>query len=206
MTNLNSILILSPHFDDECLGCGGIITSDKVSQVHIRYYNNVHPLVDYTNYVNEAREVAKHGGFEYSMSPLTGVNHLNMYPLADFIHDIETICNELKPSALFIPARSRNEDHKVIYDAAKVAIRAHDINYFIPFVVAYEQPEYLDSTFEPTYFIPIDIENKMKLFSYYKSQHRSYRTEEQLKALAILRGSHVNLPFAEAFQIIRQVG
>lgn len=201
---LDNVLILSPHRDDEALGCGGLLTSDLLSQAHVRYYNTVHPGVDYAIYTEEARKVAEAGGFETSVSQLTGVNRLSQIPLADFIADIEDAINELEPNALLFPARSRNQDHQVIYDAAMVAIRPHDVNFYVPNVLIYEQAEYMDGIFTPHLFVPIDIEKKIALFELYQSQQRGHRKSEHLLYLAGLRGMQCNQPFAEAFMIVRQ--
>lgn len=200
---LNNVLILSPHQDDEALGCGGLITSEKAFQVHVRYYNNVHTSVSYSIYTREAQEVAELGKFEVSVSPLTGVNHLVMYSISEFITDIENTINEIKPEYLFIPMCSRNQDHQIIFDAARVAIRPHDKIHFVKNVYIYEQPEYTDQIFIPNTYLEIDIDKKIELFGCYKTQHRSYRTDEHLRYLAGLRGLQCGVPFAEAYQSIR---
>lgn len=199
----DNLLILSPHPDDEVLGCGGLLLSDHVKQAHVRYFNAIHPTVDFLTYMTEAENVQRFGTFERSFSPLVGVNRLDLYPIAEFIADIEQTINNLRPTTLLIPALSRNQDHRVIHHAALTAIRPHDTNWYVPNILIYEQAEYLDENFIPHLYVPIDIKEKLALFSLYQSQQRGHRTPEHLTYLAGLRGMQCNQPFAEAFQVIR---
>lgn len=206
--DLSNVLILSPHRDDEALGVGGLITSSGIDQIHVRYFNTVHPNVDQQIYDQEALAVAKYGQFETSVSPLTGVNKLDRYPVAEFVDDIEKTINKLHPQVLIIPAPSYNQDHRVIYDASITAIRIHDINWRVPVVLLMEQPETHTpayATFNPQLFIPINIDNKITLYSLYESQLREHRSVEHIKALARVRGMQCGAEYAESFEIIRAV-
>lgn len=202
------VLLLSPHRDDEILGCGGLISKLPAMRVHVRYFNTVHPAIDQYVYDTEARTVAQMGAFLTSVSPLTGVNKLDRYPIAEFVDDIEKTINSLEPQTLLIPFPSYNQDHRVIFEAAITASRVHDANWYVKNVLVYEQPETLHTNrieprFVPHVFMPIDIEEKLELFRLYKSQQRGHRTEEHLRYLAGLRGMQCHWPYAEAFMVIR---
>jgi len=62
-----------------------------------------------------------------------------------------------------------------------------------------------DENFKPNYFIPIDIERKVKLYEIMKSQVRKFRSSEHLRAIAKLRGGQSNYDYAEAYKILRWV-
>lgn len=206
---MKRILILSPHRDDETLGCGGLImkyANFNSIEIHVRYYNTVHPLVEQRVYDDEANKVACHGNFIPSISALRGVNKLDQIPVADFIADIEQRINMLKPSAVLLPFPSYNQDHRHIYQAARTALRPHDKNYFVPHVWMYEQPETvhtLNEKFVPNVFVSIDIKSKLELYSLYRSQQREHRSQFAIAALAVLRGSQCNQRYAEAFMSLR---
>jgi len=51
--------------------------------------------------------------------------------------------------------------------------------------------------------VPINIEHKIKANNLHKSQVRSMRSEEILKAIAKIRGTQINCEYAEAFFIER---
>ena len=92
----------------------------------------------------------------------------------------------------------------------KDSLRPHDNNYFVKKVFVYEQPHMLfwdngGVDFKPNHFIPIDIEKKIKVYTTMKSQVRSFRSPEHLRAIGKLRGGQSNCNYAEAFQILRWV-
>ena len=60
-----------------------------------------------------------------------------------------------------------------------------------------------EKCFKPNYFIPIDIDSKIKANNLHMSQVRSMRSVELLKVIAKIRGSQSNCEHAEAFYIER---
>lgn len=198
---LNNVLVLSPHRDDECLGVGGTLFLCK--NIHIHYFNDIHPNVPVQIYDQEAQEVQNKLGCSVSYSDQRAVNKLHLFPIDGYIAEIEKLLNTLRPTTIFIPCSSRNQDHRVVYEAAITATRFHDTNYLVPNVLIYEQTEYVTPEFLPTFFVSIDIDKKLELFNIYRSQQRGHRTPEHIKALATLRGMEINKPYAEAFQVRR---
>ena len=114
---------------------------------------------------------------------------------------------------IYIPYPSYNQDHRVAYEAALVALRPHDSNFFVKKVFAYEQPHVflwdnshqIDSAFKPNYYKPIDVKRKIKAYELMETQVRAFRSQETIKSMAQLRGAQSNLDYAEAFQILRYV-
>ena len=116
----------------------------------------------------------------------------------------------VKPDLVFIPTPSYNQDHKTVYDASMVALRPHDLNFFVKKVLLYEQPQvYLwnntSREFKPNHFIPIDIDKKIKAYKLMESQVRTFRSPEMLKSMAILRGGQSNTEYAEGFETLRWI-
>ena len=204
-------LIISPHVDDEILGCGGIIDKDTT----ILYCGHDESLITNSwvkerpskdDRLKELDKVQKYLGFSWTMLNNT-VNHYNVQNL---ISDFEKIINNERPDILFVPNLSYNQDHKIVYDAAMIATRPHDINFFVKKIVVYEQPQVFlwnktSRQFNPNYFIPIDIEQKIKAYELMESQVRPYRSSEMLRSLAHVRGKQSNSEYAEAFEIIRWI-
>jgi len=205
-------LIISPHIDDEIIGCGGIL--DKDCFVYYCGIKEDNPFPDPVHRISpEAREqelknVAEYLGFEYEINYDSLVNS---YTLGDLKDKIEVLIQKVKPEMVFIPTpTSYNQDHKIVYDACMIALRPHDKNFFVKKVLRYEQvhtfiwPNSLGS-FRPNYFVGIDIEKKIEAYRLHASQVRAFRSPEMVRALAKMRGAMSNMPCAEAFEILRWV-
>jgi len=153
----------------------------------------------------EIKAVSNFLGFKYECNNNTLVNH---YKETEFIDIFTDLFNKLKPERVFIPFPSYNQDHRTIYNAARIALRPHDKNFFVKRVLVYEQPHsyiWEHKPFKANYFIPINIESKIKAYSLHKSQVRGMRSEELLRAMAKVRGAQANCENAEAFLIERWV-
>ena len=204
-------LVISPHIDDEVLGCGGILDKDTFvlyCGVENRYVNGDMSISVVTR-INELNKVSKFLNFDFKLLD----NKVNNFQLKDLIGEFEEVISRLKPQQIYIPYPSYNQDHRIVYEASLIATRPHDINFFVKKVLVYEQPHVffwdkthnINSGFVPNYFIPIDINKKIKAYELMKTQVRSFRSSENLKSMANLRGTQSNNEYAEAFQILRWV-
>ena len=200
-------MIIAPHVDDEVLGCGGILTEGCIV-VHCGLAENQkHGNKNFSRKerLNEFEEVKNATG----CTSILLSHPVNSFACANLINDLEKVINKQRPDIIFMPSASYNQDHREVYEASVIALRPHDINYFVKRVVMYEQPQDFwngkDSGIQPNYFVPIDIEKKINLYTMLKSQVRKHRSPEMLRDLARMRGHQSNVDFAEAFQIIRWV-
>ena len=202
-------LIISPHIDDEVLGCGGILDKDTFviycgkDEKHItQEWIKERPTDDVR--MAELKRVVSITNHKYTILD----NKVNYYKLQDLLESIEKTINEIKPNEVYIPHPSYNQDHRTSYEASLTALRPHDLNNFVKKVFIYEQPHMLfwdDKDFKPNYFVPIDIERKIKLYEIMETQVRKFRSIEHIKAMSKLRGGQSNCEYAEAFKIIRWV-
>ena len=204
-------LVISHHIDDEVLGCGGILDKDTFvlyCGVENRYVNGDMSISVVTR-INELKKVSKFLNFDFKLLD----NKVNNFQLKDLIGEFEEVISRLKPQQIYIPYPSYNQDHRIVYEASLIATRPHDINFFVKKVLVYEHHHVLfwdkthniNSGFVPNYFIPIDINKKIKAYELMKTQVRSFRSSENLKSMANLRGTQSNNEYAEAFQILRWV-
>ena len=199
-------MVIAPHVDDDVLGCGGILDDT----CHVVYcgldetgIDDRPPMDERLDEIHSVQNITNH-----SFDILD--NLVNRYDEYKLIGQIEKIINKDKPDEVYVCHPSYNQDHRTVYNATMVALRPHDKNYFVKKVFVYEQPHMLfwDNSgvdFKPNHFIPIDIEKKIKVYTTMKSQVRSFRSPEHLRAIGKLRGGQSNCDYAEAFQILRWV-
>ena len=201
-------MIISPHVDDEVLGCGGILDNDTFV-LHCGLAENQqhgHKTLTRAERIQEFHKVADEIGLSFHL-----LHHpVNRYSASDLIPDIELYVNKIKPDKIYIPHPSYNQDHRAVYEACLTALRPHDINFFAKKILIYEQPHVVFwnhnyRAFHPNHFVKIDIDKKLHLYSLIETQVRSFRSADHIKAIAGVRGGQSSCDYAEAFEIIRWI-
>ena len=199
-------LVIAPHVDDEVLGCGGILDSSflvyfcGIDESLLRQDKD---RVATDKRFSELRKVADYLGFSFECNKTSKVNN---YSEQEFINTFEDLINRIKPEVIFLPHPGYNQDHRAIFNAAFIALRPHDKNFFVKKVLIYEAAH--DVIWNPksinlNYFVPIDIERKIKAYEFHKSQVRGMRSSQLLRDIAAVRGAASNCKYAEAFEILR---
>ena len=97
-------IIISPHVDDDILGCGGIL--DEKSLVLYCGVDDFH-VVDREERIQEAKAASEILNHSYIL--LHG-NKVNRYLANDLIDDFSNLINMHKPKQVFIPHPSYNQD------------------------------------------------------------------------------------------------
>ena len=194
-------LVISPHIDDEVLGCSSVLDADTM--VIYLGANDFHEI-DKHGRLREARKVSKLFGFGYKVLNL----EVNNYKFIDVLDAVQDLINKLQPDEIYIPANSYNQDHCTTHKACFTAVRPHDRNFFVKKVFVYEQIQvqlWNEENFKPTYFKQLDIEKKITGYNLHQSQVRGHRSPYMLMSLARFRGSQSNLNYAEGFEVLRWV-
>ena len=91
-------LVLSPHIDDEVLGCGGILDEDTFvlyCGVENRYINGDMSISVVTR-IEELEKVSKFLKFDFKLLD----NKVNNYQLKDLIGEFENTIAKVKPKPL----------------------------------------------------------------------------------------------------------
>ena len=215
------ILILSPHADDEVLGCGGTISkySKKGHDIYVLVLTNANkgaPEIYSTKQISLIRKESKLannfiGTKKLSFEDLPALN-LNNYPIYKISNIISKYISDINPEIVLIPSvNDINDDHKIIFKAAKVSMRVNkksNLKKILSYEVLSETEWNEDEkSFNPNYFVRLDksdINNKVKAFLKYRSQVKKFphpRSKEAIVNLSKVRGSQVFMKYAEAFKV-----
>jgi len=204
-------LVLAPHIDDDVLGCASVLDAEAKVLYCATDESSVEPglgRVPAEVREREADKASDLGGYDFI--ELVGFR-VNALTSPEVIGPFERIINHYKPTEVYIPWPSYNQDHQAVFRAAMVALRPHDVNWFVPRVFAYEQIHvaqwdvYPERRFQPTYYRSLDIDKKLAMYAAMASQVRSFRSPDMIRAHAALRGAACGMPYAEAFEVLRWV-
>ena len=215
------ILILSPHADDEILGCGGFISkySKKNYDINVLILTNANkgaPEIYSPGDIDQIRKESKIannfiGTKKLFFENLPALNLIN-YPIYKISNIINKYIKILNPEIILIPsANDIHDDHKIIFKAAKVSTRLNKKSN-LKKIMSYEvlsETEWNENekSFNPNYFVSldkVDINKKVKAFLKYKSQVKKFphpRSKEAIINLSKVRGSQVFMKYAEAFKV-----
>ena len=215
------ILILSPHADDEILGCGGFISkySNKNYDINVLILTNANkgaPEIYTSKKIEQIRREAKIANKLVGTKNLFFENlpalNLNNYPIYKISNIIDKYILDINPEIILIPSLNDiHDDHKIIFKASKIAMRINKESN-LKKILSYEvlsETEWNENekSFNPNYFVSlkkIDINNKVKAFLKYKSQVKKFphpRSKESIMNLSRVRGSQVFMQYAEAFKV-----
>lgn len=215
------ILVLSPHADDEILGCGGFISKYSKANYDINVLiltnaNKGAPEIYSPKEIIKIRKEAKIankfiGTRKLFFENLPALN-LNNYPFYKITGIINTYIKKIKPEIILIPSSNDlHDDHKIIFKAAKVSMRPNKKSN-LKKILSYEvlsETEWNENqkSFNPNYFVCLkksDINNKINAFKKYKSQVKKFphpRSKEAIISLSKFRGGQAYADYAEAFKV-----
>lgn len=210
------ILVISPHADDEVLGCGGYLASqrDEGSEIHI-VYATIGIDGNPPREEERAEEAAKvceklHASHQILIKNKDG--ELDMVPTRFFVTQYDAIFDSFRPDELFINYLSWHQDHMKVYDSVMAALRFR--SGFMPrFVALYEYPFILNQNINISgglwyHDITETIDEKIGLFSIYKSQVKqapSPLNPDGIRQLAMVRGTECCVKYAELFYLQKMI-
>lgn len=224
------LLIVSPHPDDEVLGCGGLIKKikDAGGEVYVlfltvgdtqeysaRGVSNGHERV---SEISRAAKFLKYDNYQILFEGNTFHLRLDSVPQIDLVSKIEESLNRIKPTIVAMPPRQDyNQDHRAAAQALISATRPapEDFKPFQKLVLTYESVPVANWAYPqvdaPNFFIPLtedELKAKLKALSLYKSQVRKGahpRSIRSMKNLAKFRGMQIGQQYAEAYFCHRNV-
>lgn len=224
-----TLLVISPHADDETAGCGG--TLSRAKQEGAQTYCLVLSVGDLAHYARDlqvtegtrrkeelwkALAILKVDDWEVVFEESEKYMKLDLLPRQELMHRIEQKArlsiNKLKPDLVFIPHPSSHQDHEAVYQACFSALRPHHPAYHhLPdLVLVYEAPQvsWSSQLFSPNFYVDISahLVRKKEAFLAHQSQQTEHPHPfcwENIERLSRLRGAEAGMDAAEAFCALR---
>lgn len=216
------ILVIAPHPDDETLGCGGTLLRHKAEgdEIHWLIMTKMNKDIVKENIFNKRKQEIKQVSKRYSFDSFKEANflttELDAIPKKMIIDTISDYFKEIEPNVVYLPyANDVHTDHQVIVDAAMACLKSFRYPY-IKKVRSYEtisETEFTikeNTVFQPNLWIDISnfLEEKLEIMKLYESEIGDPpfpRSIENIKSLATIRGSTVNVKYAEAFITLKEI-
>ena len=228
LSDLNRVLVIAPHADDEALGCGGLMArlADQGTATRVLFltvdgfhHYGLEGGTTFQQRLDEITEVAKLLDFEWDI--LYGdqdlIEKLDTVPKRDIVDRFETEVNQFQPDLVLIPSGADyDQDHVVTFETALAALRPIAPafgKWLVPNVLVYESPKIMWWRGEiprPELFVDISehLDRKQQALAAYVTQARPsphIRAPESVEALACLRGKEIGVEFAEAYKVLRAI-
>jgi N-acetylglucosamine malate deacetylase 1 len=219
---MKKILILSPHQDDETLGCGGTILNHKrlkdkifcLNFTEMKQNDSYSPKQIKTR-ITEIKKIKNSYQFEEYINLGFPTRYLDSIPYNNLLGKVTNVINKIRPSIIYIPhGGDIHTDHKIVHSIGLNFTKSFRFK-FVDKILAYETISETNfnfsrkNIFNPNVFIDISrfIKKKISISKIYKSEiskHPHPRSEQAIKSLALLRGSQSGKIFAEAFELIKE--
>jgi LmbE family N-acetylglucosaminyl deacetylase len=228
LSDLERVLVIAPHADDEVLGCGGLMArlADQGSVTRVLYmtvdgfhHYGLDGDTTFQQRLDEIADVAEILQFEWDI--LYGdqdlIEKLDTVPKRDIVDRFESEVNQFEPDCVLIPSGADyDQDHVVTFDTALAALRPIAPvfgKWLVPTVLVFESPKIMWWRGEiprPEVFVDISahLDRKQEALAAYVTQARPsphIRAPESVEALACLRGKEIGVEFAEAYKVLRSV-
>lgn len=219
---VKSILVISPHADDEAIGCGGMIALATKAGISVTVIVMATGGVKHLHLEKMSTTEKRISEFKTCAHRL-GVSNTNViFPDKDMrletisslelVTALDTVLNNNEFDECYLPEPSHNIDHRITYESAMAALRP-GARKFPLMVATYESTNsswWNNAAMRGKLYVDISstIEDKIFAFEAYLSQIRSYPhpiSSEAIKRLAAFRGLECGVNYAELYQIIRMV-
>ncbi len=224
--DLERVLVIAPHADDEAMGCAGLLArlAERDCQVHVLYmavdgfhHYGLDRRTSYEERVSEIEAVTRllGCGYEIAYGDKDLIEKLDTLPKRDLVDLFEATINEHRPDLLLLPyGIDYDQDHVATFRAAFAAARPiAEVfgKWLVPHVMTYEMTKInwaADPLPRPVAYCDISahLEVKQEAIRRYATQLRPsphIRSPESVEALASIRGKEIGVEYAEAFGVLR---
>ncbi|MCG6144950.1 PIG-L deacetylase family protein [Leptospira bandrabouensis] len=217
--NKKSIIVFTPHPDDETLGAGGFLLSKKKAGYDLIWLIMTHMKEEFgwtKDQINrreaEIQNVSRMYPFDYVYNLGLEPTGLDKYSFSELISPVLDIVKKHQPEIVLLPsAQDPHTDHKITHQIG-ISVTKKFRNLNIKSILEMEilsETNFgeIDSIAANLYVDISDFfERKVEILKEYEGElgeHPFPRSLDSVKALAILRGSQRGTMYAEAFRILK---
>lgn len=218
---IKKVIIMTPHPDDETLGCGGTLLKhhDKKDDVYWLIITNMGEEFGVDRQQQRNEEIKKVAS-KYNFLDVYNLNfkaaHLDQVSESELVGAISNIFKEVQPNIVYIPYPSDiHSDHKAVFDATMACTKWFRYP-SVEKVLAYETLSETDFTinpdanfFRPNVYVNIEkyLDEKIEIMKIYESEMGVFpfpRSEKTIRSLAYVRGAASGFEAAEAFMLLKE--
>lgn len=227
--NMERILVVAAHPDDDVLGCGGTLRKmvKKGKSIRIMFLGEGSTCRFSPDRINsqEALEtIEQRASFARESLAILGIDNYSFHdlpcgrfdtvPLIEIGKIVEDEITDFRPDTVFTHfAHDTHRDHQLASQATLQATRPvilDPVRNVISFEILSSTEWRFTEAFNPNFFVDIheELDTKIESFSKYITEERPFpfpRSPEGLTAQATMRGMQVGCLSAEAFMIVRSV-
>ena len=218
--NIDKILVVAVHPDDETLGCGGTLLKHKKSGAKIHWLICTQTNQKEKFYNIRKKEIEKVSAlydFDSVINLKLKTMKVDEYSMSDLIVKISKVINEIQPNIIYLPFKGDvHSDHRKIFEASYSCTKSFRYPFIkkIYMMETLSETEFTPSTkedsFIPNVFIDISnfIDKKLEIMKIFKSEmneHPFPRSIRSIKALSTLRGSTAGCEYAESFILLKEI-
>lgn len=219
-TNINKILVIAVHPDDETLGCGGTLLKHKANgdEIYWLICTDMDKKCElYKTRQQEINLVAKAYKFDDIFRLGLKTTRVDEYNMSELVDKISSVINKVRPNIIYMPFfGDAHSDHRKIFEAAFSCTKV----FRYPFIKKIYMMEILSesefapnankSVFAPNVFVCISefFQKKVDIMRMYKSEIKDFpfpRSVENLEALAKFRGATSGCKYAESFMLLKEI-
>ncbi len=209
MLKNKKILILAPHTDDGELGCGGIISKyiGEGAQIYYAAFSTADESVQSPFPSNqleiEVRDATSILGIpsDHLFVYKYAVRKLN-YSRQEILEQLISLRDQINPDVVLLPSQKDvHQDHQTI---TFEGIRAFKNCTILGYELTWNNLSFATDCF--AVLTEADVQMKIKALAAYTTQiGKSYMDPDFIRSLARVRGTQINVEYAEAFEVIRWI-
>jgi len=208
--NIQKVLLISPHTDDAELGAGGTIARfiEEGKDIFYIAFSGCEISVP----EGLPKDTLRKECIESLKILEVPIEHIQIMDYQvrtlsenrqHILDDLVKIRQRIHPDLILIPSsQDMHQDHKTVYWESLRAFKKEST------IWGYEHP-WNNLTFTTDIFVQLEqhhVDKKYKALQEYKSQiQRGYMAKRSIESVLYTRGSQIDIEFAEAFELIRQI-
>ncbi|MFF2752171.1 PIG-L deacetylase family protein [Psychrobacillus sp. NPDC058041] len=215
------IIVVTPHPDDETLGCGGTLLKYKKQNQQLYWLIVTRMGNTFSDERKQQRQkeicdVASCYQFDEVFQLEFPTSELDRIPMGDLVKNISNVFTKVQPHIVFVPYPGDiHSDHKAVFDATMACskwFRYPSVEKVLVYETLSETDFSIDpdtNGFKPNIYVNISglLEKKVEIMSIFTSEINDFpfpRSEKAIRSLAYLRGAASGFEEAEAFMLLKE--